>query len=74
MRVVFSTLCRRTMPLIRYRTRDVARMLPEPCKCGIPAPRISRIHGRRDELVVASGGNLYPLMFASILHDVTGAD
>jgi phenylacetate-CoA ligase len=69
--IVFTTLCRRTMPLIRYRTRDVARFLPE-CKCGLKAPRISRIHGRRDELVVASGGNLYPLMFDRILHDVQG--
>ena len=70
--IVFTTLVRRTMPLIRYRTRDVARMLPEPCPCGIPAPRISRIHGRRDELVVASGGNLYPLMFDNILQKISG--
>jgi phenylacetate-CoA ligase len=69
--IVFTTLCRRTMPLIRYRTRDVAKFLPE-CACGLKAPRISRIHGRRDELVVASGGNLYPLMFDRILHDVKG--
>jgi phenylacetate-CoA ligase len=69
--IVFTTLCRRTMPLIRYRTKDVAKYLPE-CSCGLKGPRISRIHGRRDELVVASGGNLYPLMFDRILHDVQG--
>jgi phenylacetate-CoA ligase len=69
--LVFTTLVRRTMPLIRYRTRDVAKYLPE-CSCGLKGPRISRIHGRRDELVVASGGNLYPLMFARILEGVKG--
>jgi phenylacetate-CoA ligase len=69
--IVFTTLVRRTMPLIRYRTKDVAKYLPE-CTCGLKGPRISRIHGRRDELVVASGGNLYPLMFDRILHDVKG--
>ncbi len=70
--VVFTTLRRRVMPLIRYRTRDVARLIPEPCPCGIRAPRITRIRGRRDELVVASGGNLYPLMFENILRPVAG--
>ncbi len=70
--VVFSTLCRRAMPLIRYRTRDVAKILPGICECGIPAPRMTKIRGRRDELVVASGGNLYPLMFENILKDVPG--
>jgi phenylacetate-CoA ligase len=69
--IVFTTLVRRTMPLIRYRTKDVAKFLPE-CTCGLKGARISRIHGRRDELVVASGGNLYPLMFDRILHDVPG--
>lgn len=70
--VVFTTLQRTVMPLIRYRTRDVARMYAEPCACGIRAPRITRIRGRRDELVVASGGNLYPLMFENILRPIVG--
>jgi phenylacetate-CoA ligase len=69
--LVFTTLQRKTMPLIRYRTRDVTRWL-SPCPCGIPAPRIEKLRGRRDELVVASGGNLYPLMFENILRPVPG--
>lgn len=44
--VVFTTLSRRAMPLIRYRTGDVATMLPGPCACGSPLRRLSRIHGR----------------------------
>jgi phenylacetate-CoA ligase len=70
--LVFTTLVRRTMPLIRYRTRDVTRFIPGPCPCGSAAPRIEKIRGRRDELVVASGGNLYPLMFENILRPVAG--
>jgi len=67
--LVFTTLNRWTMPLIRYRTRDVTRFTP-PCSCGVRQARIERIRGRRDELVVASGGNLYPLMFENIFRQV----
>lgn len=70
--LVFTTLYRRTMPLIRYRTRDVTRLTPGGCPCGSIMPHISRLRGRRDELVVASGGNLYPLMFERILESVPG--
>lgn len=70
--IVFTTLTRHVMPLVRYRTRDVARLDAKPCRCGIRVPRISKLRGRRDELVVASGGNLYPLMFESILEGVAG--
>jgi phenylacetate-CoA ligase len=70
--LVYTTLSRRTMPLIRYRSRDVARIESNPCRCGLPAPRLSKLRGRRDELVVASGGNLYPLMFEQILAPIRG--
>jgi phenylacetate-CoA ligase len=70
--LVYTTLSRRTMPLIRYRSRDVARIDPIPCKCGLAAPRLSKLRGRRDELVVASGGNLYPKMFEDILRPIRG--
>lgn len=70
--IVFTTLYRRTMPLIRYRTRDVSRLVPGICPCGYPSPRLEKLRGRRDELVVASGGNLYPLMFENILQPVAG--
>jgi phenylacetate-CoA ligase len=70
--LVFSTLRRTVMPLIRYRTRDVTRIDNTPCACGIRAPRMAKLRGRRDELVVASGGNLYPLMFENILKPITG--
>jgi phenylacetate-CoA ligase len=70
--LVFTTLQRRVMPLIRYRTRDVTRLSTDRCPCGLVAPRISKLRGRRDELIVASGGNLYPLMFENILRPIRG--
>jgi phenylacetate-CoA ligase len=68
--VVFTTLDRLTMPLIRYRNRDISRLIEEPCDCGLSVRKLAKIRGRADELVVASGGNLYPLMFEEILKDV----
>lgn len=70
--IAFTTLFRRTMPLIRYRNRDVSRMIEERCSCGLPYRKLARLRGRTDELVVASGGNLYPLMFQEMLKDVPG--
>ncbi|MGC8625407.1 MAG: phenylacetate--CoA ligase family protein [Phycisphaerae bacterium] len=70
--LVFTTLRRTVMPLLRYRTRDVTRLLTERCPCGHVGMRMSRLRGRRDELIVASGGNLYPLMFENILRPVAG--
>jgi len=70
--VVFTTLDRRVMPLIRYRNKDISKIIEDKCPCGIPFRRLARMRGRRDEMVVASGGNLYPLMFENILKDVEG--
>jgi phenylacetate-CoA ligase len=58
------------MPIIRYRNRDISRLVSTPCACGMPYRRLERMRGRADELIVASGGNLYPLMFENILKDI----
>jgi phenylacetate-CoA ligase len=70
--LVVTTLSRRTMPLIRYRVRDVTRFIEEPCPCGAPLRRMARIHARRDEMVVMGAGNMYPEVFERVLHDVEG--
>jgi phenylacetate-CoA ligase len=70
--LVVTTLSRRTMPLIRYRVRDVARFIEEPCACGVTLRRLSRIKGRRDEMVVMGAGNMHPEIFERVLHDVEG--
>ena len=67
-----TTLSRRTMPLIRYRVRDLTRWIDEPCPCGATIRRIARIRGRRDEMVVMGAGNMYPEIFERVLHDVAG--
>jgi len=62
--LVFTTLTREAMPLLRYRSRDLACILPQPCPCGYPVARISRILGRCDDMVIlGSGENYYPKMF-----------
>lgn len=68
--VVFTTLSRTTMPLIRYRTRDVARLIHEPCPCGRPGLRLSKIVGRSDEMVVFGGGNIHPSFFEVIFKEI----
>jgi len=63
---------RRVMPLIRYRTGDVARWLPEPCPCGLPLRRLSPLRGRLDEQVSCAWGNLHPDFFEPLLQGVPG--
>jgi phenylacetate-CoA ligase len=70
--LVFTTLARRTQPLIRYRARDVTRLLSGLCPCGVQLPRLDMIKGRRDEMVVMGAGNLHPAMFERVLHEVGG--
>jgi phenylacetate-coenzyme A ligase PaaK-like adenylate-forming protein len=54
--VVFTTLTRRRMPLIRYRTGDISRFLPGPCDCGSPLRRLDRVGMRKDGAVSLGGG------------------
>ena len=68
--VVFTTLSRTTMPLIRYRTKDIARLINEPCTCGRPGRRLSKIIGRADEMVVFGGGNIHPSFFEVIFKEI----
>ncbi len=68
--VVFTTLDRTTMPLIRYRVGDVARLIPEPCDCGIVTRRLSPLRGRSDEIVMLGGEGVDPALFEAILSEV----
>ena len=70
--LVITTITRRVMPLIRYRTGDVARWLEGRCDCGLPFRRISPICGRVDEQVSCAWGNIYPDFFDRILGPVPG--
>ncbi len=70
--LVVTTLSRRVMPLVRYRVQDITRFAPEACRCGIGIRKISRIRGRRDEMVVMGAGNMHPEIFENVMHDVEG--
>jgi len=70
--VVLTTVNRTVMPLIRYRTGDVARWLDGRCRCGLPFRRLSAIRGRLDEQVSCAWGNVHPEFFAPLLADVPG--
>lgn len=58
--IVLTTLRKEGTPLIRYRTRDISYVYPEPCPCGSPYPRIGRLTGRIDDMVKVRGVQLYP--------------
>lgn len=65
--LVLTTLERRAMPLIRYRTRDLAALLPGDCPCGRPHRRLSRIVGRSDDMFIIKGVNVYPMQVEAVL-------
>ena len=71
--LVYTTLTREVMPLIRYRSTDVTKMVDESCPCGLFARRIAKLKGRVDEMVVCGMGNISPWVFAEILRDVKDA-
>src|SRR3984893_7963520 len=70
--VVYTTLARDVMPLIRYRSTDVTRLVDEPCGCGISMGRIGKIRGRCDERVVCVMGNVGPWVFEEVLRGIQG--
>ncbi|HXD56291.1 MAG TPA: phenylacetate--CoA ligase [Thermoleophilaceae bacterium] len=58
--LVFSTLTKEAMPLLRYRTADIGVLVHEPCVCGRTFARIDRLRGRRDDMLIVRGVNLHP--------------
>jgi len=65
--LVFTNLTREGMPLLRYRTRDLASYDPGPCSCGRAMGRISRIQGRTDDMLIIKGVNIFPLQIERVL-------
>ena len=58
--LVFTTLRKEAMPFLRYRTADIASVTREPCRCGRTTARIRGLRGRRDDMVIIRGVNVYP--------------
>jgi phenylacetate-CoA ligase len=71
--VVFTSLNREAMPIIRYRTRDISRILSrEKCACGRTSLRIDRITGRTDDMLIVKGVNFYPRQVEEALMEIPG--
>ena len=64
--LIYTTLTRDVMPLIRYRASDVTRLIEEPCACGLFAKRLAKIRARADEMVVCGMGNVGPWVFDEV--------
>ncbi|HOW57087.1 MAG TPA: phenylacetate--CoA ligase, partial [Smithellaceae bacterium] len=60
------------MPILRYRTKDLTRIIPEPCSCGRTHRRIERIKGRTDDMMIIKGVNIYPMQIEKKLMDIEG--
>ena len=65
--LVLTTLCREAMPLLRYRTRDLTRVLGRGCPCGRNHVRLDRMRGRSDDMMVLRGVNIFPIQIEKIL-------
>ncbi len=65
--LVLTSLTREAVPLIRFRTRDLTRLIPEPCACGLPFPRFARIRGRTVDTVIYRGVKIYPIQLEEAL-------
>ena len=65
--LVMTTLDREAMPIIRYRTRDLTRILPIDCPCGRTHRMLDRITGRTDDMFIVKGCNIFPMQIESIL-------
>jgi phenylacetate-CoA ligase len=70
--LVMTTLCREAMPLLRYRTRDITSLIPEPCPCGRTHRRLNRITGRSDDMLIVRGVNIYPQQIERVLMATRG--
>jgi phenylacetate-CoA ligase len=65
--VVLTNLIRRAAPMLRYRTRDLAFLHPDPCPCGRTHRRLSRILGRTDDMLIINGINVFPSQIEEVV-------
>lgn len=70
--LVYTTLNRRVMPLVRYRSGDITRFITTPSKSDLPGRRIEKLKGRVDEWMATAMGNIAPWMFESLFKGIEG--
>ncbi len=70
--LVITTLTKQAIPLIRYRTRDIVSINNSACRCGRTSPRLSKIKGRTDDMIVVKGINVFPSQIEHVLFGIEG--
>ncbi len=68
--LVFTTITKEAFPVIRYRTRDITSLNPEPCICGRNMVRMNRVSGRTDDMLIIRGVNVFPSQIESVLMEM----
>jgi len=72
--LVFTTITKEAFPVIRYRTRDISILHPEPCRCGRTMVRMGRVQGRSDDMLIIRGVNVFPSQIESIIMETEGVE
>jgi len=72
--LVITTLSKEAFPVIRFRTRDLTRLIPEPCPCGRKTIRMSRIIARTDDMLIIRGVNVFPSQIENVLMSMEGTE
>ena len=72
--LVFTTITKEAFPLVRYRTRDLSRLITEPCRCGRTLHRMDRVMGRSDDMLIIRGVNVFPSQIEAILLAIQGVE
>ncbi len=72
--LVITTITKEGIPMIRYRTRDITRIIPEPCICGRTHVRLERMSGRTDDMLIIRGVNVFPSQIESVLINIEGVE
>jgi phenylacetate-CoA ligase len=72
--LVFTTLTKEAFPIIRYRTKDISRLIYEPCRCGRTLVRMEKVTGRTDDMLIIRGVNVFPSQVEHVLMSVEGVE
>ena len=68
--LVFTTITKEGIPLLRYRTKDLCSLIAEPCECGRTCVRMTRITGRSDDMLIIRGVNVFPSQVESVILEI----
>ncbi len=72
--LVFTSITKEAFPVIRYRTRDITSINPEPCICGRTLVRMEKVSGRSDDMLIIRGVNVFPSQIESVLMEMEGVE